>query len=66
VQIPAGTTCSGTVGGQANTCLVKIANSNPAGPFGGVVAIQMAGGASAATNTTSAVVASKKGSKFVA
>jgi hypothetical protein len=52
VSIPAGTTCSGTVGGQSGVCLVKIANSNPAGPFGGVVAIQMAG--AAAGNTTTA------------
>lgn len=49
-SVPAGTTCTGTVNGQANTCLVKMANTNPAGPFGGVVAIQMAGAAT--TNTT--------------
>lgn len=42
-SVPAGTTCTGTVAGQANVCLVKIANSNPAGPFGGVVAVQIAG-----------------------
>jgi hypothetical protein len=44
-SVPAGTTCSGQVAGQSNVCLVKIANSNPAGPFGGVIAIQMAGAA---------------------
>jgi hypothetical protein len=44
-DVPAGTTCSGTVGGQSNVCLVKIANSNKAGPFGGVVAVQMVNGA---------------------
>ncbi|KAI1855441.1 hypothetical protein JX265_007724 [Neoarthrinium moseri] len=49
-SVPAGTTCSGTMAGQSNVCLVKIANSNKAGPFGGVVAIQMAG--SAAGNAT--------------
>lgn len=49
VTIPAGTTCSGTAGGQSNVCFVKIANSNPAGPFGGVVAFQIAG---ASANTT--------------
>lgn len=43
--VPAGTTCSGTVGNQNNVCLVKIANKNNAGPFGGVVPIQMAGAA---------------------
>lgn len=44
VAVPAGTTCSGTVGGQANTCLVKLVNPSNAGPFGGVFAVQMAGG----------------------
>lgn len=43
--IPAGTTCTGTVAGQSNVCLVKVVNPSGAGPFGGVVAIQMAGGA---------------------
>ncbi|OIW35660.1 cell surface protein [Coniochaeta ligniaria NRRL 30616] len=42
-SVPAGTTCSGTVNGISNVCLVKIANSNKAGPFGGVVAVQIAG-----------------------
>lgn len=50
-SVPAGTTCTGTVAGQSNVCLVKIANENNAGPFGGVVAIQMAGAATT-TNTT--------------
>ncbi|KAK2001941.1 hypothetical protein LX36DRAFT_746620 [Colletotrichum falcatum] len=40
-EVPAGTTCTGTMGGQSNVCLVKIANSNKAGPFGGVVPIQI-------------------------
>ena len=31
--------------GKENVCLVKIANSNRAGPFGGVVAVQMVNGA---------------------
>jgi len=42
IAIPAGTSCTGTAGGQSNVCLVKIANANPAGPFGGVVAMQIA------------------------
>jgi len=50
VSIPAGTTCTGTAAGQKNICLVKIANANAAGPFGGVVAFQMAG--SSANTTT--------------
>ncbi|KAB5581046.1 hypothetical protein GE09DRAFT_922411, partial [Coniochaeta sp. 2T2.1] len=40
--VPEGTRCEGTVAGVSNICLVKIANSNNAGPFGGVVAIQIA------------------------
>ena len=40
--VPDGTVCKGTINGIQNVCLVKIANSNKAGPFGGVVAIQMA------------------------
>lgn len=51
-SVPAGTTCSGTVSGQSNVCLVKIANNNGNGPFGSTIAVQMAGTASAATNTT--------------
>ncbi|KAH6723711.1 hypothetical protein DL95DRAFT_386579 [Leptodontidium sp. 2 PMI_412] len=41
--VPAGTKCTGVVNGVSGVCLVKIANSNPAGPFGGVIAMQMAG-----------------------
>lgn len=52
VQVPAGTTCSGTAAGQQNVCFMKIANSNKAGPFGGVIAFQMIGGA--AGNSTAA------------
>lgn len=66
--IPAGTTCTGTVGGQSNVCLVKIVNPSAAGPFGGVVAIQVAGagGASSASpagNTTQAFAKTAKGNK---
>lgn len=45
-SVPAGTTCTGSIAGQDNVCLVKIANENGNGPFGGVVAVQMASGAS--------------------
>ncbi|KAK4153555.1 hypothetical protein C8A00DRAFT_33716 [Chaetomidium leptoderma] len=45
--VPAGTTCSGTVAGLTGVCLVKIANSNKAGPFGGVVPVQIAAAAAA-------------------
>ncbi|KAK3336271.1 hypothetical protein B0T19DRAFT_396038 [Cercophora scortea] len=47
-SVPSGTICTGTVAGQTGVCLVKIANSNNAGPFGGVVAIQIAGPGAAA------------------
>lgn len=47
VEIPAGTKCTGTVNGLSNVCLVKMSNNNPAGPFGGVYAVQMPG-----SNTT--------------
>lgn len=42
VAVPAGIKCTGTVAGQKNVCLVKLANMNKNGPFGGVVAVQMA------------------------
>jgi hypothetical protein len=44
VAIPAGTTCTGTVAGQANACIVKLVNPSNAGPFGGCVPVQMVGG----------------------
>ncbi|POS75559.1 MAS3 protein [Diaporthe helianthi] len=40
--IPAGTTCTGEVNGETGVCLMKIANNNAAGPFGSVIAFQMA------------------------
>ncbi|KAF2150901.1 hypothetical protein K461DRAFT_280932 [Myriangium duriaei CBS 260.36] len=64
VNIPAGTTCTGTMGGQQNVCLLKIANSNPAGPFGGVIAFQIAGNnaaAPAASGTGAAPAAAATG-----
>jgi hypothetical protein len=55
MTVPAGTTCTGTVGGQSNVCLVKIVNPSGAGPFGGVVAMQIAGSSTdAATPAASA------------
>jgi hypothetical protein len=38
VQMPAGMTCSGSVGGATNVCIVKLQNSALAGPFGGSAA----------------------------
>ncbi|KFG81917.1 Gas1-like protein [Metarhizium anisopliae] len=37
-------TCTGQIGGNSNMCLCKIANNNGAGPFGGVMPVQMVGG----------------------
>lgn len=45
--VPAGTVCNGTVAGMTGVCLVKIANANKAGPFGGVVPVQIASAAGA-------------------
>lgn len=41
VNVPAGTTCTGNIAGQANTCLVKLVNPSNAGPFGGCIPVQM-------------------------
>ncbi|KAI0906942.1 hypothetical protein F4824DRAFT_482826 [Ustulina deusta] len=51
VKIPAGITCTGSdsTSGQSNFCLLKVANNNNNGPFGGNVAFQVAGSSS---NTT--------------
>lgn len=38
IQMPAGMTCSGSVGGANNVCIARMANSALAGPFGGSVA----------------------------
>lgn len=47
--LPADAACTGTVNGIQNVCLVKMANRNAAGPFGGVIPIQI-------TNGTASVV----------
>ncbi|KAK4230034.1 hypothetical protein QBC38DRAFT_62315 [Podospora fimiseda] len=50
-EIPANQSCTGTVAGQDNVCLVRCQNSARAGPFGGVVPVQMASGAASAAST---------------
>ncbi|KAI0889591.1 uncharacterized protein GGS22DRAFT_1570 [Annulohypoxylon maeteangense] len=50
--IPAGQTCTGTVAGQDNACLVRCQNGARAGPFGGVVPVQMASGNATSAATT--------------
>lgn len=47
-SIPAGQTCTGNVAGQDNVCLVRCQNQARAGPFGGVVPVQMTGAANKA------------------
>ncbi|KAK3353525.1 hypothetical protein B0T25DRAFT_591045 [Lasiosphaeria hispida] len=46
--IPAAQNCTGTVAGQENVCLVRCQNDARAGPFGGVVPVQLAGAATPA------------------
>ena len=38
IQMPAGMTCNGQVGGVSNVCIARLQNSALAGPFGGSVA----------------------------
>lgn len=38
VQMPEGMTCSGSVGGASNVCILRVNNNALAGPFGGSVA----------------------------
>ena len=47
VAIPADQTCTGTVAGQSNVCMVRCQNPARAGPFGGCVPVQMVGAAGA-------------------
>lgn len=53
-KMPAGVSCTGTVAGVKNVCMVKC--QNPSGPFGGTVAVQTggAGTANSGTNSTAA------------
>ncbi|KAF2005661.1 hypothetical protein P154DRAFT_423812 [Amniculicola lignicola CBS 123094] len=48
VAVAANQTCTGTVAGQANVCMVRCQNPARAGPFGGCVPVQMAGAAAPA------------------
>ncbi|KAF5253136.1 hypothetical protein FANTH_1967 [Fusarium anthophilum] len=43
-SIPSGQNCTGTVAGEDNVCLVRCQNPARAGPFGGVIPVQMAQG----------------------
>ncbi|KAF2398290.1 hypothetical protein EJ06DRAFT_538861 [Trichodelitschia bisporula] len=46
--IPADQTCTGTVAGQSNVCMVRCQNPARAGPFGGCMPVQLVQGAGAA------------------
>ncbi|TGJ81407.1 hypothetical protein E0Z10_g7352 [Xylaria hypoxylon] len=50
--IPNDQTCTGTVAGQDNTCLVRCMNAARAGPFGGVVPVQIAGSSNGTSTAT--------------
>lgn len=52
--IPADQTCTGQVAGQDNVCMVRCQNPANAGPFGGVVPVQMANAAGAGNGTAPA------------
>jgi hypothetical protein len=54
--VPANQACTGTVAGQENVCLVRCMNDANAGPFGGVVPVQMVqpGAANATTPAAAA------------
>jgi hypothetical protein len=45
VQMPAGMTCQGSVGGATGVCIARLQNSALAGPFGGSVAFTQSAGA---------------------
>lgn len=45
VQMPQGMTCSGSVGGASNVCIVRMQNAALAGPFGGSAAFTQSAGA---------------------
>jgi len=45
IQMPAGMTCSGSVGGAEGVCVARLQNSALAGPFGGSVAFMQSAGA---------------------
>lgn len=62
VQMPAGMTCSGSIAGVQNVCVVRLKNPALAGPFGGsAVFTQDNGAASAAAGgNTTATTAAKR------
>lgn len=53
-SIPAGQNCTGSIAGEDNVCLVRCQNPARAGPFGGVIPVQMAQPADNANGTANA------------
>jgi hypothetical protein len=53
-SIPAGQNCTGSVAGEENVCLIRCQNPARAGPFGGVIPVQMAQATGNAGNTDNA------------
>ncbi|KAI5861645.1 hypothetical protein GGS23DRAFT_575982 [Durotheca rogersii] len=60
--IPANQECTGTVAGQSDVCLVRCQNGARAGPFGGVVPVQLASSTAAASASQGTTGATKAGS----
>lgn len=59
--LPTGVACTGTVGDVQGVCYVKVANTNIAGPFGGIVPIQVGQGNSTQTPPAAAPPATGAG-----
>lgn len=65
-EIPASQKCTGTVAGQENVCLVRCQNAARAGPFGGVVPVQMAGSQTPAQARRALAMAMKRSEEQLA
>ncbi|EXF76033.1 hypothetical protein CFIO01_00518 [Colletotrichum fioriniae PJ7] len=63
--IPADQTCTGTVAGQSNVCLVRCQNAARAGPFGGIVPVQMAGTTTPAAARRNLMLAVKRSDELL-
>ncbi|OKL58668.1 hypothetical protein UA08_06338 [Talaromyces atroroseus] len=59
VEIPSGTSCTGTINGISNLCLVKVSNNNDNGPFGSVFAVQMPNSTTSSTSSSASAAVKK-------
>jgi len=64
--VPAKQACTGTVAGQDNVCLVRCQNAARAGPFGGVVPVQMANTTTAAAARRALAMSMKRSEELLA